>query len=211
MRLARKFWARLCLPFVSARDLSVGKNVQLAVSSRFRAGKNAVIHIGDSVNLAGNITVFGKLFVGKNVFIAPGTKIWVCENAVFSIGDFSKIMGADIFVRERVEFGRANLIAEDAMIHDNNGHSTNAKKREHWIIDPDWLLNLSIYNSLVENSVASAPVVFKDNVFLGKRCIVLKGVNIGENSVVGAGSIVTKNIPANSLAVGNPAKIVKKL
>lgn len=54
-------------------------------------------------------------------------------------------------------------------------------------------------------------VKIEDNVWLGYGAIVLKGVTIGENSVIGAGSVVTKNIPANVVAAGNPCKVIKKL
>jgi serine acetyltransferase len=54
-------------------------------------------------------------------------------------------------------------------------------------------------------------VVLENNVWLGEQVIVNKGVTIGENSVVGAGSVVTKDIPANSVAAGNPAKIIKSV
>jgi len=55
------------------------------------------------------------------------------------------------------------------------------------------------------------PVVIGDNVWLGSRVMVLKGVSIGENSVVAAMSVVTKSIPPNSLAAGNPAKVIRSI
>lgn len=56
-----------------------------------------------------------------------------------------------------------------------------------------------------------APVIIKDSVFIGAKCIILKGVTIGENSIVGAGSVVTKNIPPNQIWAGNPAKYIRSL
>ena len=56
-----------------------------------------------------------------------------------------------------------------------------------------------------------APVVIRDNVFIGAKCIILKGVTIGENSIIGAGSVVTKNVPANQIWAGNPAKYIRNL
>lgn len=53
------------------------------------------------------------------------------------------------------------------------------------------------------------PIVIKKNVWLGVNVIVLPGVEIGENSSIGAGSVVTKSIPANAIAVGNPAKVIR--
>lgn len=56
-----------------------------------------------------------------------------------------------------------------------------------------------------------APVHIEENVFIGARCIILKGVTIGKNSIVGAGSVVTKNIPCNQIWGGNPAKFIRNI
>lgn len=58
---------------------------------------------------------------------------------------------------------------------------------------------------------APKPVTIKDNVWLGYGVIVMKGVTIGENSIIGMNSVVTRDIPANSIAVGSPAKVIKTL
>ncbi|MDR6878654.1 acyltransferase [Bacillus sp. 3255] len=54
-------------------------------------------------------------------------------------------------------------------------------------------------------------ITIEDNVFIGARALIMPGVTIGKNSIIGAGSIVTKSIPADSVAVGNPAKVVATL
>lgn len=56
-----------------------------------------------------------------------------------------------------------------------------------------------------------APVLIKKNAWLGAASIILPGVTVGENAVVGAGAVVTKDVPANTVAVGNPARVIKKL
>lgn len=58
---------------------------------------------------------------------------------------------------------------------------------------------------------AAQPIVIGDNVWLGGGVIVCPGVTIGENSVVGAGAVVTRDIPANVVAVGNPARVIKQI
>jgi maltose O-acetyltransferase len=58
---------------------------------------------------------------------------------------------------------------------------------------------------------AAKPIVIHDNAWLGGGVIVLAGVTIGENSVIGAGSVVTKDIPANAVAVGNPARVIRMI
>lgn len=58
---------------------------------------------------------------------------------------------------------------------------------------------------------AAQPIVIGDNVWLGGGVIVCPGVTIGENSVIGAGAVVTRDIPANVVAVGNPARVIKQI
>ena len=53
------------------------------------------------------------------------------------------------------------------------------------------------------------PIIVGDNVYIGLRCLIMMGVHIGNNVIIGAGSIVTKDIPDNSVAVGVPAKVIK--
>ena len=55
------------------------------------------------------------------------------------------------------------------------------------------------------------PIVIEDEVFIGMNCLVLKGVRIGRGSVIGAGSVVTKDIPAGVIAAGNPARVLQEL
>jgi acetyltransferase-like isoleucine patch superfamily enzyme len=57
----------------------------------------------------------------------------------------------------------------------------------------------------------SSPVMIGDNVFIGMNCLVLKGVSIGENSVIGAGSVVATSIPGNTMAFGNPARAIHEI
>ena len=69
----------------------------------------------------------------------------------------------------------------------------------------------SLPDSIVkERPLSSKSVIIKDNVWLGEHVSVLPGVTIGENSIIGANSVVTKSIPANSIAVGIPAKVIKQ-
>lgn len=60
-----------------------------------------------------------------------------------------------------------------------------------------------------QGDLPDMPVTIEENVWIGRRCIILPGITIGKNSIIGAGSIVTKSIPANSVAVGNPCKVLR--
>ncbi len=76
-----------------------------------------------------------------------------------------------------------------------------------YVTDSDWH---DIYNRIVP-CLNPAPVHIKANAWVGDSAIVCKGVTIGENSIIGAGAVVTQDIPANTIAAGNPAKVVKQL
>jgi acetyltransferase-like isoleucine patch superfamily enzyme len=75
-----------------------------------------------------------------------------------------------------------------------------------YITDSDWH---GIYNRLSLGQ--AAPVTLQKNVWIGDSAIVCKGITIGENSIIGAGAIVVDSIPANCVAAGNPARVVKQL
>ncbi len=76
-----------------------------------------------------------------------------------------------------------------------------------YISDADWH---GIYDR-AQPVGETKPVVFEDNVWIGDSAIICKGVTIGKNSIIGAGAVVTKDVPPNSIFAGNPAKLVKSL
>ncbi|GAB2663013.1 sugar O-acetyltransferase [Vibrio panuliri] len=69
-------------------------------------------------------------------------------------------------------------------------------------VDPDRRRNVAQFN---------LPITIEDNVWIGANVVVLPGVSIGENSVIGAGSIVTKDVPSNVVAVGNPCRVLREI
>ncbi len=92
--------------------------------------------------------------------------------------------------------------AESIRIGDNCMFAANV-----YISDSDWH---GIYNR-IRPFRCTKPVVLENNVWLGESVIVNKGVTIGENAVIGAGAVVTKDIPANAIAAGNPARVIKNI
>ena len=108
-----------------------------------------------------------------------------------SIGKYSLITpGVRIISAEKIEIGNACMIAHGAYISDADWHG--------------------IYDR-AEPVGNTKPIKFEDNVWIGDSAIICKGVTIGKNSIIGAGAVVTKNVPKNSVYAGNPAKLVKKL
>lgn len=88
------------------------------------------------------------------------------------------------------------LIGGNCAIYDTDFHSTKYNER--------------IKNEL-DQDVRSSPVLIKRGAFIGASCIILKGVTVGENSIVGAGSVVSRSIPSNQIWGGNPARFLRNL
>ncbi len=107
------------------------------------------------------------------------------------IGDFCLIApGVEITAAQSIRIGANSMIAAECSINDCDWHG--------------------LYNR-TRPFRCTRPVVLGENVWLGARVTICKGVRIGDNSVVGAGSVVTSDIPANVVAAGNPARVVKEL
>jgi maltose O-acetyltransferase len=115
-------------------------------------------------------------------FIQFGNNIWF-NNSVSIISE-----GPD-----GIRIGNSVIAGFQVEIIDSDFHDLHPKKR------------------IKGGCVKTAPIVIEDNVFLGNHVKILKGVSIGENSIIGNGSIVTKSIPANVIAGGYPAKIIRDL
>ena len=129
------------------------------------------------------------------VGINKQTSIYVQDNAKMKIGDNSGFSGTSIFCACNISIGRYCNIGGNTFIWDTDFHPLDYIKRRN--------------ND--ESSIISKPIFIGDDVFIGANCIVLKGVNIGNRSIIGAGSVVTGIIPPDEVWAGNPAKFIKKL
>lgn len=107
------------------------------------------------------------------------------DYARIEIGDNTGFSGVSINARNLVKIGDNVMFGAGVIIGDNDDH-------------PERL------------GTSEVPIIIGNNVFIGMRCIIMKGVTIGDNAVIGAGSIVTKDIPANCVAAGVPCKVIKR-
>jgi acetyltransferase-like isoleucine patch superfamily enzyme len=82
-----------------------------------------------------------------------------------------------------------------------------------YIVDFDHKIPTKLYDfhDVNKNTYVRSKVTIGKNVWIGAQCVIVRGVTIGNNAVIGAGSVVTKNIPGNSVAVGNPARVIRKI
>jgi lipopolysaccharide O-acetyltransferase len=157
-------------------------------------------YVGDRVRLIPPILVYG----GAAIRIGNGVCIWqharlIAHNSddgsiKIDIGDGASIHPyAHISAIRSVRIGAGALFASNVYISDH----------DHDWRDPD--------DPPISNArVLAAPVDIGPNVWLGEKVCVLRGVTIGEGSIVGAGSVVTKDIPPRSIAVGAPARVIRR-
>ena len=107
-----------------------------------------------------------------------------------------------LWANSSITIGNHVKIGGDCILLDSDAHSLDYHMRrvEERIATPKYM-----------SAVKTAPIVIEDDVLIGTRCIILKGVTIGARSVIGSGSVVTKSIPPDCIAAGNPCKVVKSI
>jgi len=131
---------------------------------------------------------------GYHVNIFAPVKLFVDHSgAVVKIGANSRVYGSCIHAFSSVEIGRNCLIAANCQIMDASGHE----------------LSFADVDNRPHTQDTGRPIVIEDSVWLATGTIVLPGVRIGRGSVIGAGSVVTEDIPPMVLAAGNPAKVLR--
>jgi acetyltransferase-like isoleucine patch superfamily enzyme len=166
----------------------------------------------------------GAVIVGRGTRIAWRRIRGISGNHLL-IGDYSVIhadisfeeKGGNIKIGSRTFIGRSNLICyrsvtigDDVIMSwgitvvDHDSHCIEWEKRRTDV--SDWIRGRKNWKD-----VSNAPVVISDKAWIGFNVSVLKGVTIGEGAVVGACSVVTRDVPAYCLVVGNPAKVVRQL
>jgi acetyltransferase-like isoleucine patch superfamily enzyme len=136
--------------------------------------------------------------------IVDGTLIAEREGAHISIGRNTFIGASIIASAQSIEIGSDVLISWGCTVVDHNSHAVAWSQRKEDV--KEWYHNRKDWTS-----VAVKPVKIGNKVWLGLNVIVLKGVEIGEGSIVAAGSIVTKSIPSWTMVAGNPARVIREI
>lgn len=151
------------------------------------------------------VTRRGHVIIGRNLRMNSGQNfnligrqqkciIWV--EGVLTIKNNVGISTSAIICNHQITIGNNVVIGGNTAIYDSDFHSIEATQRNNPIQD--------------RSNARWAPVKIADNVFIGAHTTILKGVSIGENCIVGACSVVTKNIPSNEMWAGNPAVFIRK-
>lgn len=129
--------------------------------------------------------------------LTPTTPVTISardEGTVIQIGDYYSMTGGGIIAAHHIRIGNNVAVGANTIICDTDFHPLRPSDR---MLDP--------------NEGATAPIVIEDNVFIGMQSLILKGVTVGTGSVIGAGSVVTRDVPPGVIAAGNPARVIREL
>lgn len=155
------------------------------------------------------IVRFPSVFKGRS-FLKFGKGLTVGYNCrvdvVSNVDDLESVIeiGSNVQLNDNVHIagGKKVCIGDNVMI----ASRVFITDHNHGSFPCEQEFNLPV----AERKLSFNAVVIQDNVWLGEGVSIMPGVNIGKNSIIGAGSVVTKSIPKDSIAVGNPAKVIKE-
>jgi acetyltransferase-like isoleucine patch superfamily enzyme len=152
-----------------------------------RGHRNALT-IGQNTVISGHLLTYahaGAIQIGDWVFVGPGTSIWSAAN---------------------ITIGNRVLISHNVNILDNNAHPVDAKARAE-----QSKAILSTGHPRTDPGIDSSPIRIGDDAWISYGASILRGVTIGEGAIVGAASVVTRDVEPWTVVVGNPAKEIRKL
>lgn len=150
-------------------------------------GNKSLISVGSNSHVLGQLLIFahgGQIEIGDDCYIGEFAKIWSAK---------------------KIHIGNRVLISHGVNVFDSLTHPIKADARHQQFLE------------IVKNghpkqiSLEEAEVVINDDVWIGAMSIILKGVTIGEGAIIGAGSVVTKDVPPWTIVAGNPAKIIREI
>ncbi len=172
------------------KNATIGENTRIFKEATIANNLNdkSKIIIGNNCQLRGELLTFGhggEIIIGDYTFIGERTKIWSAKKIVI---------------------GNRVLISHNVNIHDNNSHSLDANLRHE-----DYIHISTKGMLLKENNLNEKEITIGDDVWIGFNSTIMKGVKIGSGAIVGANTIVTKDIPEYVVCVGNPMRIIKYL
>ena len=165
-------------PTMRALCTSVGKRLRIERIPYMRSRGRIVI--GDDVYISGKIGISFNTSLGLSPEFRVGNHTFIGHQCSFSVA-------------KGITIGNHCLIAGGTSFFDNDGHPVDANKRRD--------------NERV-NPTDVQPILIGNDVWIGAGCKILKGVHIGDRAIIGTASVVTKDVPLDTIAAGNPAKII---
>ena len=173
-----------CKRVATAPEAMFGRNARVSNWS----GNPSLVRVNAHSTILGELLIFpsgGEITIGMGCFLGENSRIWSMD---------------------RVEIGDHVLISHNVTLMDTDSHELNADERAVTGLE---MLVQGLPSQ--KGNIATAPIRLGDHVWVGIGSIILKGVSIGEKSIVAAGSVVTKDVPPLTLVAGNPARPIRSL
>lgn len=143
------------------------------------------IKIGSNSWICGQLLTFksgGEIIIGENCFVGEAAKIWSAA---------------------KILIGNNVLISHNVNIHDNTSHPLDSKERH------EDFLHIRAIGLRDETNIGQEPIDIGNDVWIGFNATILKGVKIGNGAIIGANTVITKDVPPYAVVVGNPQRIIK--
>jgi len=172
----------VCEPLFKAYCKKYGRRLRTDCHVHFVQGAGDIV-LGDDVIFDGRITITFAARFADHPLLEVGDNTAIGHNCEFRIG-------------KRISIGSNCNLSGGIILMDSNGHPGDPRLR---------------WAGHAPDSEEVRPIVIKDGVWIGLRCIIFPGVKIGEGSIVSAGSIVRTHVPPYSVVAGNPAKVMFRL
>ena len=164
------------------------------------------ITVGSSGSLSNLASDKSNVQIGKG--FVTNSQITVFSKGKLKIGPYTYMGNSQIICANDIEIGSGCFFSERILIFDGNHHPLSARQR---MLDAYDLGMKGITPNPYTDTCEYSSVKIEDAVWIGINAVITSGVVIGKGSIVGAGAVVTKDIPAWSVAVGNPARVIKTM
>lgn len=183
------FWCQECMYLIKhLKGIDLDSGCTCMGVPYFYRTPHSLLHVGRGSRILSSFRSnnIGSMTRSRLCTMAPKARLIIGERVGMS--------AVTITAHELIEIGDDSQIGAGTVIIDSDFHSLSPTVEAR-------------HTQLGE----TRPVSIGRNVFIGTRCVILKGVTIGDNAVIGAGSVVTRDIPANTIAAGNPCRILHTL
>ena len=179
--IKKTYWALINYTIAKLWEIEIGKGCKFAGQASFKRYPGSSISIGEKC-------IFNSSKKSNRIGVySPCMFSTITKDAKIEIGDNCGFSGTVIGAFLNVKLGKNVRCGANTLITDSDWHTDDYRTGEN------------------------KEVIIDDNVWLGYGVKVLKGVHIGKNSLIGANSVVTRDIPANVIAAGNPCKVIKSI
>ena len=172
------------------------QRIQYGKGCRF-FGIPIIVQAGGGKIRIGSRLTLASSFLSNMIGLWQRSVIVARNGGRVDIGDDVSMSGVTIYAFKHIEIGDHTIIGGNTKIFDSDFHP----------IDPQ----IRLANEDDKEHTAMKDTIIGKNVFIGCNALILKGVHVGDNAVIGAGSVVSKDVPANCVVAGNPAVVVKHI